>query len=156
MMNVLIVEDEGPKRDHVSTMVLNRWPDATIGVAKSVRSAIAAVRKAPPSLILLDMSLPTFDVEPGEPGGRPQGFGGIEVLRYLERYGIAVPVIVVTAYEAFSIDGKEIGLEGLAKVLGDEHKELFRGLVYFNSVFGDWRQKLEQYITDVQAGAQKK
>lgn len=145
-MKILLVEDEGPKREHILAMLKRSWPQVEVDVARSVRSAVSALRTTTPNLVLLDMSLTTFDVEAGEPGGRPQGFGGIEVLRYLERFHSPVPVVVVTAYEAFSVEGKEIGLEGLSTMLKTEHPNNYVGLVYFNSLFGDWGKALEEMI----------
>ena len=109
-MNILLVEDEDPKRANIIRALNKIRPASDIIEARSVNSAITQLRSTVPDLILLDMSLPTFDIGPGEPGGRPQGFGGIEVLRYIDRFKLRVPVIVITAYEAFAREGRQIGL----------------------------------------------
>jgi CheY-like chemotaxis protein len=143
-MNILLVEDEGPKRNNIIRALRTIVSGATTAQARSVSSAIAHLRSATPDLILLDMSLPTFDIGPGEPGGRPQGFGGIEVLRYIDRFGLKVPVIVVTAYEAFSRDGQQIDLDALKSQLERAHPKTFRGVVFYNSLLGaclrSWRR----------------
>lgn len=145
-MYVLLVEDEDPKRDLILAFLARVLPEAEIATARSVRSAVASLRTRTPDLLLLDMSLPTFDQSPTEPGGRPQGFGGIEVMRNMDRYEILAPVIVVTAYEAFSQDGRSVANTELSNELAQEHPEVFRGLVYFNTVFGDWDRALEEAI----------
>jgi len=94
------------------------------------------------------MSLPTFDIGPGEPGGRPQGFGGIEVLRYIDRFGLLVPVIVVTAYEAFAREGRQIDLDSLKSQLKTAHPRTFRGVVFYNSLLGAWSEELARAIRD--------
>jgi len=144
---VLIVEDEAPKREHLQEFLAETLPQAERYAALSVRSAIAAIRDLKPDLVLLDMSLPTFDVLPNESGGRPQGFGGIEVLRYMDRYKVKAKTIVVTAYEAFfSEDRKGMQLGELAETLASKHPQNYLGLVYYNSVYGDWRQELREHI----------
>src|ERR1700761_5575060 len=100
-MRILLVEDEDPKRNHICSVLSQIRPGIELDLAKSVRSAVDQMKARVSDLVLLDMSLPTFDVHPGEPGGRPQGFGGIEVLRHMDRLNIVVPCIVITAYEAF-------------------------------------------------------
>ncbi|MCQ8779993.1 response regulator, partial [Escherichia coli] len=80
-LKVLLVEDEGPKQAHVVNF-LGFLGEVSVNVARSVTSAMTCLEIETPDLLLLDMSLPTFDIGEGEAGGRPQGFGGIEVLRH--------------------------------------------------------------------------
>lgn len=148
-MRVLVVEDEDPKRANILAALRRFRPDSTPVEARSVSSAIQHLRGSTPDLILLDMSLPTFDVGPGESGGRPQGFGGVEVLRYIDRFGIRVPVIVITAYEAFAKDGRQINLTALEDQLKKAHGEMFIGIVYYNSVYETWLEDLSSAIDRV-------
>ena len=83
-MNVLLIEDEDPKLEGIQKYLRERHPTFHVTVARSVKSGLAALRIQLPDLLLLDMSLPTFDITESEPGGRPQGFGGIEIVRYLD------------------------------------------------------------------------
>lgn len=144
---ILVVEDEAPKRERLLEFLTAQWKDADVRTARSVRSAIDEIRRSPPHLLLLDMSLPTFDIGPNEPGGRPQGFGGIEVMRYVDLFEIKIPILVVTAYEAFSRDGGvAVNHDDLDQELGSEHPENYRGLVYYNSLFSDWKLQLSDLI----------
>ena len=95
----MLVEDEAPKREHIQ-----RFLDAVgfaieLVFARSVNSALDKLESEKPDLLLLDMSLPTFDIGERESGGRPQGFGGTEVLRQMEMLGLSCPTIVITGYE---------------------------------------------------------
>lgn len=145
--DILIVEDEAPKREYLIAFVRQEMPSAHIRVAKSVRSGIALIESQSPHLLLLDMSLPTFDIGPNEPGGRPQGFGGIEVLRYIELYELNVPTIVVTGYEAFTRGaGKTLDHDALDLQLRADHQQNYKGLVYYNSLFPEWRASLAKLM----------
>jgi hypothetical protein len=117
-------------------------PQATIRSARSVRAAIFELQRAAPNLLVLDMSLPTFDIGPNEPGGRPQNLGGIEVLRYMDLYEITSPTIVVTGYEAFSKGGQAIDHPSLNNDLQREHPRCYVGLIYYNSLFSNWKKEL--------------
>jgi CheY-like chemotaxis protein len=151
-MDLLVVEDEMPKQERIVAFIHDNWPEAKVRTARSVRTAIKEVYGSKPDLMLLDMSLPTFDVGPGEPGGRPQNFGGIEVLRYMNLYQISVPTIVVTAYEAFSKDGRPINHDELDQELAREHPTSYRGLIYYNSLFAEWKTLLSSLITSRMSG----
>jgi CheY-like chemotaxis protein len=152
-MKLLLVEDEGPKREHILAMLAEHSPNSIVDVAKSVRAAVHYLRNNQPDIVLLDMSLPTFEVDASEPGGRPQGFGGVEVIRYLERYKRKSAVLVITAYEAFPVAGKPVGLEKVREMLVRDHPGTFRGLIYFNSFTGEWREALASAIDGIGRGA---
>lgn len=145
-MKILLVEDDDPKRRNILLTLSKIVPGAVIDEAKSVNSALHRLRSSVFDLALLDMSLPSFDVGPGESGGRPQGFGGIEVLRSMDRFGLEVPVVVLTAYEAFPSGERQINLETLAEDLRRSHPRTFRGLVFYNSVFSSWSDELGTHI----------
>ena len=111
---ILLVEDEAPKCRHIERFITDIVRPVSILVAKSVNSALDNIESELPDLLLLDMSLPTFDVGDRESGGRPQGFGGIEILRYMKLAGLQCPTIVITGYEAFLREtGKPLELNEL-------------------------------------------
>jgi CheY-like chemotaxis protein len=137
-MKIWLVEDDGFKREKLKAALLELLPAAEIQEAKSAKTAFNLLSAGMPKLIVLDMSLPTFDIGPFEAGGRPQGFGGVEVLREMERREIVAPVVVVTQYEVF---GEErLGIGELAKRLEKEHPETFTSLVYYDSGSEQWKK----------------
>ena len=148
-MRLLVVEDEAPKLRNIRELALELNLFDELIEVRSVGSALGALRQDRFDLIILDMSLPTFDIVAGESGGRPQGFGGQEVLRYMDRYAITTPVIVATAFEAFTEKGKAIGLKDLEKALQGEHPDSFRGIVFYNTMFSKWRDDLRGLIKKV-------
>jgi len=147
-LKVLLVEDEDPKRNNILRTLERIVPAASITEARSVTSALRRLRKEVFDLLLLDMSLPSFDVGPGETGGRPQGFGGIELLRSMDRHQLVLPVIVITAYEAFPSGKTQINLDTLRQQLASAHPRIFRGLVFYNSVFSSWSDELTFLIRE--------
>lgn len=142
MTRILVSEDEPPKREKIVAFLKTHRPEATVAVTASVRETVDYLESTTPDLLLLDMSLPTFSVTSSERGGRPQGAGGIEIMRYMELLEVSCPVIVVTAYPAITLDGQEISLQQLDEKLKLEHADIYRCLVYFNSVYGAWASEL--------------
>lgn len=107
-MLALLVEDDDPKRRHILSFLKDNFPEININIARSVRSAIMALEQNAFDLVLLDISLDTYDRGEGESGGRPQTFGGTEVLHYMDMMEITKPVFVITGYEVFARDGKSL------------------------------------------------
>ncbi len=161
-MKILIVEDEDPKCNKILKCLrgISMLEGCSIDVARSVRSSLDLIESNaydahPYDLILLDMSLPTFDISEDEQGGRPQGFGGVEVMRDMFNLEIPNPVIVVTAYEYFSDEhdeeerGKESTLAELEESLAAEFPEFFVGLVKYETYSEEWRSDLIQVVEKV-------
>ena len=146
-LSILLVEDEDPKREHIRRFLSKRFLGVRVFEVRSVTSAFDAIEKSKFDLLLLDMSLPTFDVGQGETGGRPQGFGGLEILRHLEMEGEQIDSLVLTGYEAFPDDtGKMIDLQTLRQRLMGEFPRVVRGVIHYNSSLDDWKQKLGQGV----------
>lgn len=147
-MKLIIADDETPKLSNVEAAVraLFEATDLEIRTSRSVRATIAMLLSWPADLLILDMSLPTFDVSQDEPGGRPQGFGGMEVLRHMDFHEIAVPTIVVTQYDAFLEAGKPVDLSVLSARMKVEHPSTFVDCVYYAPMRDTWRGKLQSTI----------
>ncbi|QHE87229.1 response regulator [Hydrogenophaga sp. BPS33] len=145
---ILLVEDEAPKRAHIERFVLEVVSTARVFFARSVNAAMDALDASLPDLMLLDMSLPTFDIDKNEAGGRPQGFGGKEVMRYMKLSGISCPVIVITGYEAFPREaGKPVDLDQIRKELAAEFPSMLVGLLHYNSTYEEWKNELRESLS---------
>jgi CheY-like chemotaxis protein len=150
MASVLLIEDEDPKRTHIERYLKECSGELTIRVAKSVNSGLDALETELPDLLLLDMSLPTFDVGNGEGGGRPQGFGGVEILRHMTFAEWECPTVVITGYEAFPREaGHPLELPQLRHELAAEFPRLFRGILHFNSTYDDWKAELKRLLQEL-------
>jgi CheY-like chemotaxis protein len=146
-MFVLVADDEGPKLESIVDAVSKSFVNAEIVTARSVRSALDILRDRTADVVVLDMSLPTFDVAPGEQGGRPQNYGGIELLRYMDFYEISSPVFIVTQYEAFPDKGGHVDLSELGSRLKREHPRTFQEIIYYGGSTDDaWRRTLNRLL----------
>lgn len=150
-LKVLLVEDESPKIDQIMKVLNEINNIGDIRCVKSVNSALDALDEGYPDVIILDMSLPTIDVDvrSGEAGGRAQGFGGVEVLRYMVNLQIICPTIVVTGYEAFPREGGDVDLTCLKRELTDEFPEILKALLHYNSTNDTWKNGLKVSISDI-------
>ncbi|WP_372824133.1 response regulator [Polaromonas sp.] len=144
--SILVIEDSETKLASVVAALKSMVPNYMVETAKSVRSAVAALENKSFSLIIADMSLPTFDVESRERGGTPRPFGGIEVFDYLMREGLTTPVLVVSSYPALVEGSKSTPLEKLASDLARDYPETYRGYVYFDSAYSNWERQLMTHL----------
>jgi len=151
-MYILVADDEGPKLEAIVDAVAAAYPQAELGQTRSVRAALDVLRQRVADFIVLDMSLPTFDIAPGEQGGRPQNYGGIELLRYMDFYKIVSPVFIVTQYEAFPDKGGHVDLSRLGERLTREHKRTFREIIYYGGATDEaWRRSLTQGMKQLES-----
>ena len=101
--NVLLIEDDDYKLSAVSEFIQAEWPEALVGCARSLNSAIAEVVSRPYHLAIVDMSLPTYDLLASKHGsGTPQGYAGEDILRFIEAESPATCTIVLTQLSVFS------------------------------------------------------
>ena len=149
-MRLLVIEDDAFKAKRICNFLLTKMLVPYVEVERSVTTGLTRLTTAPaPDAVLLDMSLSTFDVGPRETGGRPQNFGGIAVLDHMIRRSIAIPVAVITQFETFPRDGREVGLKDILVELSTKFPGIFKGLIYYNSRETEWEKQVEQFLTSV-------
>ncbi|MFM0175611.1 hypothetical protein PQR33_40565 [Paraburkholderia sediminicola] len=141
-MKILFVEDDEFKFQQVNDFLVHKFSPVQIFRGKSVTSGIRLLDEGSYDLVLLDMSLPTYDT------GRqkPQAFGGRNLLRYIDGLDSQPPAIVVTQLETFGEGESLIDIHTLRGQLLEEHGEYLKGLVYYNSRSEAWQQELTSII----------
>jgi len=148
-MNILIIEDDELKTGRIRSFLESEIPGASIEVARSYKSGLRGLVAAKRDLVVLDMSLPTFDIQPGGDGGRPLSLGGQELLRQMNRRRILYPTIVVTGFDAFGSSPDIITFSRLSDDLVRDFGHFYLGGTYFNATTDDWRDSLRPLIAAV-------
>ncbi|KQM90219.1 hypothetical protein ASE70_02050 [Sphingomonas sp. Leaf22] len=155
-MIALIIEDDDLKMDRLRGFLANEAPAVQIEVARSYKSGLLALVGLQPELVLLDMTLPSFDIQPGSDGGRPLNLGGKDLLRQIKRRDMRCCTIVVTGFDTFGSGATPVTLAQLDGELMREFSEIYLGSVYFNAATEDWRHRLRELVRTVpqlEAGA---
>lgn len=148
-MNILLIEDDEEKSRKIEEFLAQEFPSPKVTVAKSFSSGLRALIAGSSTLdfVLLDMSMPSYDVSHQEPGGgTPESFAGRELLAQMRLRSINVPTIVVTQFDSFGETSKRVSLEQLDEELSTRYAPPFRGLVYYNSTQEGWRGALKRLI----------
>ncbi len=149
-MKILIVEDDYDKRNKIKKFVFEALnSDVTVVEKESLRSGLQEVVQGDGyDLLLLDMSMPSFDVGSSEPGGgTPESFAGKELMIQMKLREIQIPVIVITQYDSF--EEGTVSLEDLTTEFNNEFQEIFLGAVYYNSAVDGWKTELAKYLSNL-------
>jgi DNA-binding NtrC family response regulator len=145
-MSALIIEDDEFKTERLRSFLINEAPHLEIELARSYKSGLRALVDRPRPLVLLDMTLPTFDIQSGAHGGRPLSLAGRELLRQMKRRSITSPTAVVTGFDTFGSGLEAVTLAQLDADLREEFGTFYLGCVYFNATTDDWRDQLLELV----------
>jgi CheY-like chemotaxis protein len=143
-MNILIVEDDKYKADAIQDCLNDYLDFPQITTEDSLSSGLFSLMDSPNlDLIILDMSMPSFDISEKDPsGGTPESYAGEDFLSQMTLLDINLPVIVVTQYDNFGSDEKQISLLKLSDKLQHDHPKIFKGSIYFKATSNSWKQEL--------------
>ena len=142
---LLIIEDNESKLGRLRQFCEENLMGYEIEDRRSYNSALSEVvhngRRY--DLILLDVSMNTYDISPEESDGEQEPLAGSNILRFMKLRKIMVPVIVVTMYESF-VDG--IKIDKLDDGFREKYPEFYKGFVYYNLRNEDWITHLKELI----------
>jgi CheY-like chemotaxis protein len=145
-ISVLVIEDDEPKqRSIVSFLNRHLITGCRIEIAQSLSSALGRLTQMAIALAIVDMSLPTFDLtKDRRGGGQPQGFGGADILRFIDSETTDTRSVVVTQYEEFDLlgDGARQDLSALESLLKNDLDARFLGVIHYSSQHGPWQLDL--------------
>jgi len=145
-METLLVEDDEFKAADLMRSLEKARPGLPIHRAASVTSAMRAVTASEFSLVVLDMSLPTFDLSGPGGGGSPQSQGGLEVLRLARRKNHSCPFIIVTQYPDIEIDGFDVPLAKAAAILSKKFGANVLACVAYEFDRANWRDGFQAAV----------
>lgn len=147
--NILLIEDDEHKRTNIIHYLEMTWAGAQISVAASLMSGVRKALAEKPDVILLDMTLPNYDVKDGETGGGMHKFGGVEFLKQMRRRNLDCPVVVITQFETFGEPPNIIGLSELDADLKKQFSPIYRGAIYYHASIDDWIENLNSYLEQI-------
>ena len=145
-MKILLVEDDQNKREKLSHFVRETSPSAELTSALSYRGAVEKLRTEPWDFLILDMTLPTFDVSEHEDGFQTEAFGGWNVLREMKRKGVSVPTVVVTGFETLGEGNEKLNLAQLRERLSAEYPGTYVSTVFYSPGESAWMPALAEIL----------
>lgn len=150
---VLIIEDDKPKLNSILSFLKSTLnSDVKIIPAESLSSAITELSTKTIVLAIVDMSIPTFDIAKDRlGGGKPQGFGGADVLRFIDSETEDTYSVVLTQYEEFKLPqmNEKHDPRGLQEILEQELDERFLGVIHYTGQYGPWQTTLIEVLEKI-------
>lgn len=145
-MRILIIEDENNKMQRIASEVRQIRKDAHLVEARSYQSGVQHLMTGRFDFLLLDMSLPIFDMSPEEDGFQVDPFSGRNILAEMKRKNIMVPTAVITMFETFGDGNDLMTLDELDKELAAKYPTIYKGSIYYNSSEINWKDLLRKLI----------
>jgi CheY-like chemotaxis protein len=145
-MKILLVEDDELKRRRVVEFLHEVDQEISVREARSLRSGLREILAEGWNLILLDMSMPAFDITIGEDGGRPQAYAGRELLNHMRRRQLDMPTCVLTQFDRFGEAPDLLTLEQLDNELKRDHPTRYVGAIYYSVMEERWKTELGELI----------
>lgn len=144
MKRILIVEDNQGKLLKLRNFLQEQYPDYEVRDQQSYNSAKKEIilHSEDYNLILLDMSMQTYDISDNETGGEPEPLAGRKILNEMYLNDINVKVLVITMFESF------VGIKTaeLHRDLSEEFSDIYCGYVFFSHSNNDWQPILKQKL----------
>lgn len=148
-MKALIIEDDMNKAEQISNHLHSILSDIQITCKKSYQSGLREIIEERYDLIILDMSLPTYDISMREEGGPFLAYAGEEVLGEMQRRRIRTNVIVVTQFNSFGEGRDKMSLEQLRKRLSDRFKENYIKTTFYEASEKNWKDEISLEVKSI-------
>lgn len=145
-LRVILIEDDPKKIEDIKEFVTNNLRCDTLKICESYQSGIKELISNDYDLLLLDMSIPTFDKSPMEPGGAYEKFGGYKVLREAIRKKRPIDTIMITMFDDFGESDLSVTLSQIDNSLKIEFPNIFLGSVFYHAKETKWQEDLRTII----------
>lgn len=147
MKKILLVEDYEEKANNIMAFLKQEFTEYEIIQRTSYNSAQEEIFEhgSDYSLILLDMSMSTYDLLTDASGGLPEPSAGQYILEGMFLRQIMTPVIVVTMYNVF---GRK-QLEAFDIDLKKDYPQNYKSYVFYSSQRNDWKKHLKKQIKEI-------
>ena len=141
-MNILVIEDNIYKSDKVMVFLRDKFEGVDITLAQSYSSAKKVLTKKVYDFAIIDMTLPSFDRVPGEPAGESRAFGGMDLVKQMQRKKVRIKFLFFTQYKSFAENDKNYTLESIEILTREKYPDDFLGVVYYDNSSVVWKEEL--------------
>lgn len=145
----ILIEDDSKKIEDIKEYVTKQLGCEIFTVKESYQSGIREILQNDYDLLLLDMSIPTFDKTPVESGGSYEKFGGYKVLREIIRKKRPVKTILITMFDDFGESDLSITLSQIDQSLKQEFSNIYLGSVFYHARENKWQEDLKNIIQEI-------
>lgn len=144
-MKILLIEDHPLKKAQLQSFLLESFPKIELEIRESYNSGLRELifKNEDYDMLLLDISMPNYDISSEESGGDWMPFAGKQILKEMYLREIPTKAIVITMHGSFD-DGTKI--TELDNELKHEFQDNYIGYVYYSQINVEWKIQLENLI----------
>lgn len=146
-MKILLVEDDEHKMNDIISYIDTLKKNIIVESARSVESGVQAAVDNQFDLILLDMTIPNFDITEKSDGGKSYKNGGEIIVKELLDEEVVFRCAVITQYETFNNETIDQIGQRIHQLCGDD----YLGYVKYSTNTESWRQGLKELIEHVES-----
>lgn len=146
-MKILFIEDDKYKRESVITYIKSLNRNTLIDTAASIESGVQMGVDNLYDLILLDMTIPNFDISEGRVGGQSFKNGGEIIVRELLDEDVDFKCAVLTQYETFNNET----IEQISERISMRCEEKYLGYIKYNKLDEEWKDNLKHLLENVKS-----
>ena len=143
-MKVLIIEDTESKMKVIEECVKGGDEEWEFTEAMSYSDGIQKIYAKCWDLILMDMSLPTYNISHTESGGTKKPVAGQELMARMLSRKIFIPVIIITQFDTF---GDNQSLESLNKEFEEGYTRIWKGTISYDKP--GWQEPLLKLLEEI-------
>ncbi|WP_157974643.1 hypothetical protein [Lewinella sp. IMCC34183] len=145
-MKILLIEDDQKKSHDIVEYLCLTIAEIDVVVKESYQSGIRELIAHNYDLLLLDMSIPTWDKSINEPGGNFEKFGGIKILKECARRSCLVNTLLITMFSDFGDGDSSINLAAIDTSLKESYPDYYQGVIYYSSRDENWKLNLDKFF----------
>lgn len=149
-MEILVIEDDKLKSERLLLFLKAAYPKVIPKLERSYHNGLHRIETETFDVVLLDMTLPTYNASTTARIGRPRPLGGYDILRKMRRKKIASKVIVVSALGGFGTGDTKFTFEELKDKCAEEFPDIFLGAVFFSQTGNKWERQLLSLLRKAQ------
>lgn len=148
-MKILVIEDHPYKLGQLLKFFEDNFEGSKIVTRGSYNSGLKEVQLSYKeyNVILLDISMPNYDITPGENGGDFIPLAGSLILKEMYLRDIPTKVIVITMYENF-VDGTPLSM--LDQNFRENFSDNYVGYVHFSANNNNWKENLKKLLSQIE------
>jgi len=147
-MKILFIEDHPYKQGQVLNFLSELYPNSIIKTKNSYNSGLKELKDNSSfyDLLLLDISMPNYDISVEESGGDFLPLAGKLILKEMYLREIPTKAVVITMYGSFEDGTKMNDLDSQFK---NEFSDNYIGFVYFSAISTEWKNQLQLLINSL-------
>lgn len=141
-MRILIIEDNLNKLKQIRSLLEKKYSNSEIEETYAFNNGMKKIIQNNWDLVILDMSLPTYNITSTDGGGDKKPVAGKNIMKRMLNKKIFSPVVVITQFETF--DDDKISLELLNKEFETSFSQIWKGTIYYGD--DDWEWNFEKLL----------